>query len=110
MRIIEDIKPAGWEEWAKRAQEKLDKNPQVFRAGASRHVYGVAGGNAFVETQSESSDADDLEWDGDEGVALQEGGGTEEEAAKMDKRLRKQKVDMGDPVQWEPEPPLEASQ
>ena len=109
MRILENIKPAGWDEWAKRAQEKLDKNPEAFGPGASRHFYGQAGGRGFVGTESEEN-VEDLEWDGEEGGPVQEGGWTEEDEKKSVRMLQWRTKNTGSAVEWEPEPPLEASQ
>ena len=109
MRILEDIKPAGLDEWAKRAREKVDKNPEIFGPGASRHFYGRAGGRDFIGTESVEDD-EDLEWDGEEGGPMQEGGWTEEDEKKGMRMLKRKVKDTGNTVEWEPEPPLEASQ
>ena len=109
MRILENIKPAGWEEWAKKAQEKVDQHPEIFRKGGSRHVFGEAGGNAFIETVDQHVN-DDLEWDGERGSATLEGTRSSKEGMVNARMAQLATPDLGDPVEWEPEPPLEASQ
>ena len=110
MQIIDDIKPAGFKEWAKRAQEKVEKHPDIFRPGKSRHVIGEAGGGAFVETQDRTDDDVDQEWDGEKNAAALEGTRTGDEGRINYKMITQARPDQGDPVEWEPEPPLEASQ
>lgn len=109
MRILKDIKPAGWEEWAKKAQEKVDQHPEIFQKGRSRHVVGEAGGNAFIHTVDQNID-DDLEWDGEKGAPTLEGTRSSKEGMMNARMAHQFKPDLGDPVEWEPEPPLEASQ
>ena len=109
LQIIDGIKPAGWDEWAQRAAEKLEKHPEIFRPGSSRHVYGEAGGLGFVETQEPADDLDN-EWDGEQNSATLEGTRSTQEGKANFWMATKSNPDQGDPVTWEPEPPLEASQ
>ncbi|KAL9128551.1 MAG: hypothetical protein Q9217_002784 [Psora testacea] len=110
MGIVESIKPAGWEEWSKRATEKVEKHPEIFRPGKSRHLYGEAGGGVFVETQDQQDDDEDREWDGEQNAATLEGTRDSDEGRMNSSMATRAKPDQGDPVRWEPEPPLEASQ
>ncbi|KAL9097985.1 MAG: hypothetical protein Q9163_006258 [Psora crenata] len=110
LRIIDGIRPAGWEEWAKRAEEKVQKHPEIFQPGKSRHVLGVAGGRGFVETHEQEDDELDREWDDEENNATLEGTRVSEEGRMNARMATKERPDQGDPVQWEPEPPLDVSQ
>ena len=109
MRIIDDVKPAGWEEWKDRALEKIKNNPEMLKPNRSRHVYGQAGGRLFVETAPEHY-MDDAEWDGEKGMDTLEGTRTPEEVYLNYRALNEKKPDLGDPLHWEPEPPLDSAQ
>ena len=98
MKIIESIKPEGYDEWEKRATEKMEKYPEVFQPGGYYDHQSV-GGQDFVTVQ-EQEDEDD-------------------ERASVDPMYKPAEVALfnrvGRPeylkaVTWEPEPPLEASQ
>ena len=102
MQIIESIKPEGYEEWAKKAAEKVEKYPEAFRPGGN-FKYQTAGGQSFVTT--EDNDYEDQEFTSLEGPR-----DAEEKAAEMKMLKRGRRVDYSDIVKWEPEPPLEASQ
>lgn len=109
MKIIESIKPAGYEEWAKRAAEKVDKNPELFAPGKSNNTYGEAGGHSFVETQTQEEN-EDREWDGEKNSPTLEG---PRDIAEGDRNARMRQIrrpDDGKKIQWEAEPPLEISQ
>ena len=106
MAIIESIKPAGYEEWAKRAAEKVEKYPEAFQPGG-KHQYMSAGGESYVLTQAEQEgpNPDEQEWTSLEGTR------TREEKAAETRLLKKgRRKDYSATVQWEPEPALEASQ
>ena len=109
LRIVDDVKPAGWAEWRGRAMEKIKNNPDMLTPSASRHVYGRIGGRAFVETAPEQ-EKDDVEWDGEKGIATLEGTRTPEEVYINYRAMTEKKPDLGDPLSWEPEPPLDSSQ
>ncbi len=109
-KILESFKPAGYEEWAQRAQKKVDENPEVFMPGNSRHVLGKADGVAYVQTQVQNEDEVDQEWDGEQGTPTTEGGHGAEARVREIREMKAQKRDLGDPVKWEPEPRLDASQ
>lgn len=109
MKIMQSIKPAGYDAWAERASKKIEDNPDVFKPGKSRHFLEYANGSSFVETQ-ESNMNDDMEWDGEKGDATLEGTRNPEEGAVNARASQQTKQDQGDPVKWETEPPLDASQ
>lgn len=109
MKIMRSIKPGGYDEWAERAEKKIKENPDVFKPGTSRHVLDYADGSAFVET-SAVNESDDLEWDGEKGKPTLEGTRSSEEGAVNARATQQIKQDQGDPVKWESEPQLDASQ
>ena len=64
MKIIESIKPEGYEEWQKRAKELVEKNPDAFQPG-SRHQKLESRGSTYIETSEEDSDRQlyTMEWE-----------------------------------------------
>ena len=101
MAIIESIKPEGYNEWEKRAAEKVKQFPEAFQPGG-KHQYVTAGGSGYVSTEEEEEDQE---------FTSSEGTRTQAEKAAETRLLRKgRRKDYSDVVQWEPEPPLEASQ
>lgn len=109
LRIVDDVKPAGWAEWRDRAREKIKNNAGMLRPSASRHVYGRIGDREFVETAAQQ-EKDDVEWDGEKGIATLEGTRTAEEVSLNYQAMTEKKPDLGDPLNWEPEPALDSSQ
>ena len=114
LKIIESVKPEGDEAWSKRAQEKLQKHPELFPqqqgsdAGMSVHDGRIA---IIAGTPTETDDRE-VEWDGERMVATPEGVRTEDERAYQ-RHLGGDKPSMGsgdEVATWEPEPSLEAAQ
>lgn len=102
MRIIESIKPEGYDEWAKNAAEKIEKYPEAFRPG-EKYVHLSASGQDFVKIGDQEDE--DQEW------ALSEGTRSSEEKAAEVALLKKgRRKDYSNVFNWEPEPSLEASQ
>lgn len=95
MNIIESIKAEGYEEWAKRAAEKVQKYPEAFQPGGKLE-YSSSNGNEFVTTKAFQDEP--------------EGTRSEEEEIGWAGLLKGRPQDYSKLVQWEPEPPLEASQ
>ena len=102
MKIIESIKPEGYEEWAKQAAEKIEKFPEAFQPGGN-YIRKTAGSQDFVSL--EEHDDEDQEWTSLEGTRS-----SEEKAAETALLQKGRRTDYSKDVQWEPEPPLEASQ
>lgn len=102
MEIIESIKPEGYDEWAKKAAEKIEKFPEAFQPGAN-YNYKSAGGQHFVTVEDKGSE--DQEWTSLEGTRT-----SEEKAAEVALLRKGRRQDYSKVVNWEPEPPLEASQ
>ncbi|KAL8866936.1 MAG: hypothetical protein Q9174_005985 [Haloplaca sp. 1 TL-2023] len=103
---VNSVQPPGYEEWAQRAQKNVDNHPEVFGKGRDvRKVYVPARLVSEVDEQ-------DMEWDG-KGVGQlksMEGSRTDEEKAKRAQVMEKYVTTQADPVPWENEPPLEATQ
>ncbi|KAG8531767.1 uncharacterized protein KY384_003403 [Bacidia gigantensis] len=110
-RIIEEIKPAGLEEWQQRAKEKIEEYPHLFRQGESQHVYQEAGKVGFVETKEVPTEfgGEPLEWDGEKGQPSREGGHDEDGRSYNARELMRKQEDTTT-VEWEPEPSLDAAQ
>ena len=106
LQIVQDAKPAGYEEWLSRVKAEVEKNPAAYS-----HVLQTDGSIAFSEPFRTTSEV----WDGEEREALSEGANTEE-AAKLKVLAikaeddRKQAVEVPKPSNLEPEPPLDADQ
>lgn len=102
MQIIKSIKPEGYDEWAKRASETLDKYPEAFSPGG-RYLYESFGGEPYIslrKTQYESENENENE--NEESTSQEE---TEPPAGEPGESTEMQEI-----PGWESEPPLEASQ
>lgn len=105
MNIIESIKPEGYEEWSVKAKEKIEAHPEAFKPGNKQTAHS-ANDQFFVTTDEDMEQDDEKE----EWTSL-EGPRNEEEKAAETRLLKKgRRVDYSQIVQWEPEPPLDASQ
>lgn len=109
MSILEKIKPTGFDEWEKRAVEKIKKNPEIFES-ENPNYGGRKVGDKFFVAARELPDNDDLEWDGDTGRPTMEGTKSEKGARFNARELRRRAPSRDDLVDWEPEPALEATQ
>ena len=98
MKIIESIKPEGYDEWEKRATEKMEKYPEVFQPGG-HYDHQSVGGQDFVTVQ-EQEDEDD------EGASVN----PTYKPAEVALFNRVGRSEYSEAINWEPEPPLEASQ
>ena len=89
MQIIQSIKPAGYEEWAKNAAETLEKHPEAFQPeGEYKHQ--SIGGQPYVSSRNSGQQR----YEDEESAYLAKSGSTEWSTVPG----------------WEPEPPLEISQ
>ena len=102
MNIIQSIIPAGYDEWAKKAAEKLEKYPEAFQPGGNL-VRREANGQGFLSV--EEKDPADEEWTASEGTRTRE-----EKRAEFALLRKGRRKDYSEIVKWEPEPPLDASQ
>lgn len=113
MQIVEAVKPTGIEEWQKRAAEKIQQFPDRFKLNnPGRYSTKKSGGNTFVEFRPKEDDSriDYVEWDGEVGSPLLEGPRTQQDGNFNAMASMREPPEREDPVQWEPEPSLEASQ
>lgn len=100
MKIIESIKPEGYDEWKKRATEKIEKYPEAFQPGG-HYAHQSVGGQEFVTIQEQRDE------DEDEEVPSLDSTYRPAEVALFNRVGRSEYMKA---VTWEPEPPLEASQ
>ena len=119
LKIVESIKPEGYDEWAKAAKEQLAAHPEVFNTpkggvkhDKGKHTRSVHDGRTFVTTQlPKQPDERVEEWDGetDEGPVLE---GVRTTAERADQKLLGMERPGSDTktVEWKLEPSLEASQ
>lgn len=56
MKIVESIRPEGYEKWAKRAAEKVQQNPEAFKPGNSQQYLQAGGGNFVTTEENEDED------------------------------------------------------
>ncbi|KAI4274275.1 MAG: hypothetical protein LQ337_004063 [Flavoplaca oasis] len=105
LSIINGFKPPGYEDWAQRAKKKIEEHPNVF--GKNRDPSSV-----FMSAQlTEEKDARDVQWDNKKQPAGLEGTRTPEERKQASGvATRAAFTPEADIVQWENEPPLEATQ
>ena len=114
MKIVEAVKPEGYEAWSERARKRIEAYPEFFPAqknsNAGMSVYD--GRIAMMTDPSAETDDREIEWDGERMVATAEGVRTEDEKAYQGLLGRdKPSLRTNDKVAaWEPEPPLEAMQ
>ena len=102
MKVVESIKPEGYDEWAEKAAEKIEKYPEAFQPGRF-YAHSSAGGEDFVTV--EYKEFEKQEWTSLEGTRS-----SEERAAEVALLRKGGQEDYSKVVNWEPEPPLEASQ
>jgi ETC complex I subunit conserved region len=106
LEIVEDTKPAGYEEWLSKVEAEIEKNP-----GAYEHVMQKDRSIAFSEPFRTTSEI----WDGEPREALPEGPNSEEVAnlkgiaAKAEEERREVAEDPR-PADLATEPPLDADQ
>jgi NADH dehydrogenase (ubiquinone) 1 alpha subcomplex subunit 5 len=106
LRIVQETKPAGYEEWLSRIKAEIEKNRAAYA-----HVQQKDGSIAFSEPFRTTSEV----WDGEEREVLPEGPNTEEAAnlkglAVKAEEERNQVVEPPRPSDLELEPPLDADQ
>ena len=109
MNIIEQIKPAGYEEWEQRAQKTIEKHAGLFAQDGSGKIAGQVGDDLYVAVEEKDGN-DDVEWDGEKGTAPWEGMKGEREARVNAAQTQRQDPFRENSVTWEPEPALETTQ
>ncbi|KAL8994141.1 MAG: hypothetical protein Q9169_005817 [Polycauliona sp. 2 TL-2023] len=105
LSIIKGFKPPGYEEWEQRAKQKIQEHPNVFGKDAEPS-------SVFMSAQlTQEKDQRELQWDNRKQPAGLEGTRTAEERTHASGVATKAAYNPeADLVQWEQEPPLEASQ
>ena len=108
------MKPEGYEEWSKRAREKLEAHPELFQRQASSDAgMSIHDGRIAITTDTAPEiDEREVEWDGERIVATPEGVRTSDERAHQ-RFLGSGKPSLGPndkAITWESEPLLEATQ
>ena len=102
MKIIESIKPEGFDEWEKRATEKREKYPEAFEPGGHYDPQSTGGYNFVTIQEHEEEDED-----GGAADPLRISKNKKADSALL-KRVGKKEYSKA--INWESEPPLEASQ
>ncbi|KAL8923027.1 MAG: hypothetical protein Q9208_004839 [Pyrenodesmia sp. 3 TL-2023] len=105
LAVVENTKPPGYEEWAERAQKKVNESPEVFGKDADvRKIF-------LQASLTREKDRLEVEWDGDKDVpAALEGTRMGEERQLNQRKIAKATSKSLELENWENEPPLEASQ
>lgn len=117
MSLVDAMVPPGHAEWAKKAQELVDKNPEEFRTTSGRvdgsEARTVKMGNRvfIVGRKHEAGDIRYEEWDGElnEGPEL-EGIRTEEERQDQALWAERKPLESHDQIEFPEEPQLTADQ
>ncbi|KEY70859.1 hypothetical protein S7711_00704 [Stachybotrys chartarum IBT 7711] len=117
MALVEELVPPGYKEWASKARELVNKNPEQFRVNSGRVDGSEArtvklGDRVFVVgVRHEDGDIRSEEWDGEgnEGPEL-EGIRTPEERKDQVVWAERKPLTDHEKVEWEDEPQLTADQ
>ncbi|TLS30824.1 hypothetical protein PpBr36_02854 [Pyricularia pennisetigena] len=118
MSILQSVVPPGHAEWAAKAKQKIEADPDFFHSAAEGPVGGTSitrvdrnGETFLVRKNQQVRDMRDEEWDGEpnEGPELEGARSSEERSRQAQKMLRKAH-DYSSRVDWEPEPQLTAEQ
>ncbi|MCJ1429589.1 hypothetical protein MMC29_007504 [Sticta canariensis] len=106
---VDSIKPPGYEEWAKRAKEKVWKYRSVLMdQNQGPHRIDTVGESVYVVTEGPGEiDERVIERDGQDQTPS--GSGSNAGTVNQSSQRRGYRSDI-DETNWEPEPPLEASQ
>ncbi len=116
-KIVESFKSPGYEEWSKKAEEKVREHQDVIKNDRSRVQWAAArpgfkNDSAFVVSKpDQEEDERQVEWDGEKvtGGTL-EGTRTSYERANQRFLAQEDFLTDGNEMKWEPEPLLEATQ
>ena len=111
LKIVESIKPEGYDQWVEKARQKIADNPDVFNKPQTgtdfdtrNNVKISLDGRTFVTPQPlQDEDDRELEWDGEKERS------DHPSDISQDMRNTRPGSDIKS-VEWVPEPPLDASQ
>lgn len=110
LNIIGSIKPAGWDEWAERANEKIKQHPKAFAGGSKGVKMFENDGKTFVTT-SILPPREEMEWDGEKvQLPTLEGTRSEDEGVYNARMAQATMPSMEENIEWEPEPQLDSEQ
>lgn len=106
LKVVQDTKPAGYEEWRARIKAEVEKNPAAYA-----HVTQEDGSIAFLPQPKNISEV----WDGETREAFTEGPQSEAAAKSRNEAIiaddKRQEVEAIPKLsELEPEPPLDADQ
>lgn len=108
-KVIEQIKPAGYDEWLERAKNTIEEHPGAFQGSQSTLSILKSGTHTFVTSKSQGAQ-EEQEWDGEKMAPTLEGTRNEKEGAWNAKMMQRNTPETQETVEWEPEPPLTATQ
>ncbi|KAI9859729.1 MAG: hypothetical protein M1824_003702 [Vezdaea acicularis] len=112
LKIIESVKPAGYDEWVQKAAKQMSNHPDAFKASEGGQYKSTSHNKRqFISMEEVDEDDDDVEWDGekDEGPELE---GTYEQG-ELDHRKAIAEPQSGNNVNFsalKEEPQLDAAQ
>lgn len=119
LKIVEDLKPEGYDAWLERSKKDVEAHPEIFDKHSTakgdqqeQPAAVVRGGHTFAAVEVDSPDPATSEWDGEDDVGPVQEGTRSEEERKQDLDVLfgqgPQKIETH--VEWEPEPQLDADQ
>ena len=103
LQIVEGTKPAGYDEWKEKASKIIDENREKLAPGTSNYEAQTQGDEIVIRSAGNDTA-------GDGGRATLEGPRSEQAGRIRFARSLSKEPKIQDTVDWEPEPPLEASQ
>lgn len=116
MSLVQDVKPAGYDEWLAKARQILEKHPEHFKETAHKTADGslAAGlernGKFFVLRQTQPDmDSRYREWDGEEDEGPEKEGSRTLEERQDQAKLSRNPFE-GDGIEWTDEPKLTIDQ
>lgn len=111
LKVIETTKPEGYEEWVKRAEEKISAKPGIVQSiGRQMSPSEVDGRRPVYDGPIQEEDDREIEWDGEEVRNTLEGVRSEEERAYQKTVGQNEPSPRLDAIEWESEPSLDAAQ
>ena len=114
LRIVEAIKPEGYEEWAGRAAKEIAAHPEVFNTLPGRgknYQQSLHDGRKFILTTPQREEDERVEeWDGEKVSDQLEGPRTTAESKMEESLMKVNEGETKENIQLEPEPSLEISQ
>ena len=111
LEIVEQVEPAGYDEWTKRAAKKIEDNPRSFAPGNDKYSLSQHGNDLFVrKPRKKNIDIDRTEYDGEKRLPIIEGPRSESAGRLRAMQAPTRAPEPEDTMEWEDEPQLEVSQ